>query len=239
MIGDKKYGIPEHYLLKCPQLDRQSWGSFTITLSDVDEDVGHTFVHFLYSGSYETLNSALDQGTSCVAREYRRSILVYKAARLYDLPGLEVLARKYIEQFGESLPLFDILRATRDAFSRLPKDESWLPSYIKRNLQQSFMSDRSIFKRDEIYSVLGEDHDFDKAVMRMIVDIYSTDLQLLEDKCIAKSIPLKSAPLIRILPERLSLVRILLTTGLRALPKSLLPKSLLRKRLLLKRTDRI
>ena len=96
------------------------------------------------------------------------------------------------------------------------------------------MADRSIFKRDEIYSILGEDRDFDKTVMRMIVDIYSTDLQLLEDKCIAKSIPLKSAPLIRILPERHSLVLILLTTGLRALPKSLLWK-----RLLLKRTDRI
>ena len=127
-----------------------------------------------------------------MAREYRRSILIYNTARLYDLPGLEILARMYIEQFGETLSVFDMLRATRDVFSKLPKDEAWLPSYIKRNLQQTFMSDRSIFKRDEIYSVLGEDRDFDKAIMRIIVDIYSTDLQLLENKCVTKEPPTKA-----------------------------------------------
>ena len=80
-------------------------------------------------------NSALEQGTFCVGRGYRRIIQVYKATRLYDLPNLVILARKYIERFGEALSVLDILRAARDIFPKLPKDKIWLPSYIKRNLQ--------------------------------------------------------------------------------------------------------
>ena len=70
-----------------------------------------------------------------MGRGYRRIIQVYKATRLYDLPNLVILARKYIERFGEALSVLDILRAARDIFPKLPKDKIWLPSYIKRNLQ--------------------------------------------------------------------------------------------------------
>ncbi len=131
-IGNKKYCIPGNCLRKCPQFEQQSFLYSYITLPDIHEDVGHTFVHFLYSGYYETINSSLGEGTPSVAREYKRSVLVYQASRTYQLPALEAFARDYIERLGEELSITDILRITREVFSKLPDDETWLPNYIER-----------------------------------------------------------------------------------------------------------
>ena len=38
-------------------------------MSNVDEDVGHTVVHFLYTGGYETVSLPLAEGTSNLGRE--------------------------------------------------------------------------------------------------------------------------------------------------------------------------
>lgn len=149
---------------------------------DIHEDIGHTFVHFLYSGSYETIISPLGRGVDCIAREYRRSVLVYEAARTYDIPDLEALARKYIEHFGMALSLFDVLRTIKEVFSKLPEDESWVPLYVKQKLKQSFLIDESIFTGDEFFGILGEDRYFSNTVFKMIIDIYSTRLQLLESQ---------------------------------------------------------
>ncbi|EGE86661.2 hypothetical protein BDDG_09608 [Blastomyces dermatitidis ATCC 18188] len=111
MIGCKKYIISGCYLWKYPQWNRNlTWNPY-ITLPDVDEDIGHTLVHFLYTGIYETLGSAPDPDISCTAREFRKSALVYHIARTYNLPELETLAKKYIEHFEESISIFNILQA--------------------------------------------------------------------------------------------------------------------------------
>jgi hypothetical protein len=72
----------------------------------VNEDVGHTVVHFLCTGNYETLRTASEPGASKMEIEFRRSMLVYQAAREYDLYDLETYAKKYIEVFGESMSSF-------------------------------------------------------------------------------------------------------------------------------------
>lgn len=187
-IGNKSYGIPEYYFRKVPRLSNKlsTWDSY-ITLSDIHEDIGHTIVHFLYSGSYETIISPLDRGVDCIAREYRRSVLVYEAARTYDIFDLEALARRYIEHFGEALSLFDVLRTAKEVFSTLPDDESWLPHYIKQKLEQSFLVDKSIFTDDEFFGILGEDRYFSNAIFKMSLEIYSTRLQLLESRLAHKS----------------------------------------------------
>jgi hypothetical protein len=46
-------------------------------LHDIYEIAGHTLVHFLYSGEYETINVPLNEDTSDIAREYKRSIFIY------------------------------------------------------------------------------------------------------------------------------------------------------------------
>ncbi|KAF4264834.1 hypothetical protein CNMCM8812_003392 [Aspergillus fumigatus] len=142
-------------------------------LSKVNEEVGHTVVHFLCTGNYETLRTAFEPGASKIGIEFRRSMLVYQAAKEYDLYDLETYAKKYIEVFGESMSIFDIMEAAREIYSKLPKDEIWLTGYIYKQLQIAFSLDRNIFQRVDLYDGVGKDPNFDKDVMRMVVNIYS------------------------------------------------------------------
>ena len=139
----------------------------------MDEEVGHTVVHFLCTGNYETLRTASEPGAFKMAIEYRRSMLVYQAAREYDLYDLETYAKKYIEMFGELMSIFDRMEAAREIYSKLPQDETWLASYINKQLRIAFSLDTNIFQRENFYDGVGKDPIFDKAVMRMVVNIYS------------------------------------------------------------------
>ncbi|GIJ84987.1 hypothetical protein Asppvi_003842 [Aspergillus pseudoviridinutans] len=181
-IGDKSYGIPGQYLRKCPQLDRDWSSDPNLTLTDVHEDAGHTFANFLYTGTYETTRSTLDHGTSRVATEFRRSVLVYQASRTYGLPILEALARRYLEYFGESIPILDIIIAAREVFPKLPDDETWFPSYIKRRLQQSLGTGGLKFIVKELSSCIAGEERFGFIIMKMMLDILAARLQRLDDE---------------------------------------------------------
>jgi hypothetical protein len=100
-------------------------------------------------------------------------MLVYQVAREYDSYDLETYAKKYIEMFGESMSIFDIMEAAREVYSKLPKDETWLDKYINKQLRIVFSTDTNIFQREEFYLDVGKDSVFDNTVMRMVVNIYS------------------------------------------------------------------
>ncbi|CAI7576946.1 unnamed protein product [Penicillium discolor] len=151
-------------------------------MPNVDEDVGHTVLHFLYTGGYETVLSPLDEGASDLAREYKRSVLVYYASRTWGLTDLEILAKQKMEHLDEDLPILEILRVMRDVFSSLPADETWLPSYIRGNLQRSPKPEDPGLDLHEFYNILGQDHQFDNAVMKMILEMLSIRLCSIKDQ---------------------------------------------------------
>ena len=98
---------------------------------------------------------------------------------------MEELAKKYIEKLGGSVPIFSILQATRKVYSKLPHGECWLHDYLYTKLQAAFALDESTFKCDEFYCSFGEDHLLDRAVMRMLINIYTdkiSSLHSLEDQ---------------------------------------------------------
>lgn len=142
-------------------------------MSDVYEDVGHTVVHFLYTGGYETVSSPLDEGTSDLAREYKRSVLVYHASRAWGLADLEAFSQQRMLHLDEELPMLEILRIMRDVFSSLPADETWLLGYIQGNLQRSLKPNDLGLGLQEFYDVIGQDHQFDNAVKKIIIEILS------------------------------------------------------------------
>ncbi|KAK9607401.1 hypothetical protein V6Z93_000947 [Aspergillus fumigatus] len=172
-IGHRTYRIPVCYIQNYPQFSSpQPWEPH-YTLSEVDDEVGHTIVHFLCTGNYETLRTASETGVSKIAIEYRRSMLVYEAANKYGLYDLKAYAKKYIEMFGKSMSIFDRMEAAREIYSKLPKDEIWLTGYIYKQLQIAFSLDRNIFQRVDFYDGVGKDPNYDKDVMKMVVNIYS------------------------------------------------------------------
>jgi hypothetical protein len=130
-------------------------------------------VHFLYTGQYETLGSTPDENISSLDLEYQRSVQAYHAARTYGLNGLEDMATKYIKSLGESMSIFKILRVAQTVFSRLPEDDTWFHDYLQQNLQNALVHDGNLFKKDELHDAFGGDPVLYKAVMKMMVDIYS------------------------------------------------------------------
>lgn len=146
-------------------------------LSDISGDVAHTFVNFLYTGTYQTIDDPVALDSSGIAEEYRKAVLVYQAARIHELPCLEALAKHYIELFGEEVAMSDMLRTTRGVFSALPDDEDWLPKYIERSLQRQLKVEGSDSNLEELYQVLGRVHGFDLAVMKMVFRLQSAELQ--------------------------------------------------------------
>ncbi|KAJ5709035.1 hypothetical protein N7493_010369 [Penicillium malachiteum] len=152
-LGKKRYSLLGCFIRKYPQFDRQLLWHTSIDLSDVHKDVGYTIVHFLYSESYKTIDSPLDEGESKIAREYKKAVLAYRASRTYKLPALESLAKRYIKLFGEAMATSDILQITREVFPKFSKDETWLPNHIKPNLQQFSISGESDTDLDALNTI--------------------------------------------------------------------------------------
>jgi hypothetical protein len=181
VIGNKRYGLPESFLREYPEFPPRSPFSSIITLQDVHEDAGHSLVHFLYSGNYETINSPLNEDTSDIAREYRRSVFVCQASRKYGLTALEALAQHYIQRFSDELSLSDILREGSNVFSNLPEGETWFPNFIKGQLQRLLKPSELACNLDELYKSLGQNDHFDSTVLKVVVEILSVRLRSLSE----------------------------------------------------------
>jgi hypothetical protein len=130
----------------------------------------------LYSGSYETINSPLEEGEPGITREYRRAVLAYQASRAYKLPALEALAKRYMELFSETMATPEILQITMEVFSKLPEDETWFSNHIRSSLEQWLAPRESTTNFDLLYKVLGQDHSFDNVVTKMMLEILSSRL---------------------------------------------------------------
>ncbi|KAL2835853.1 hypothetical protein BJY01DRAFT_252294 [Aspergillus pseudoustus] len=175
VIGTKRYGIPVYYLKSIPRVKRQLDWSPEVVLDDVEEDIGHTVIHFLYTGRYETLDSGHH-----LAAEYRRGAQAYKAARRYDLFGLEAAARQQIEYFGPHVQLQTILETAREVLPDLPADETWFKNYLKEYFASSFAESRDFFRQEEFVNAIGQSTAFDKTIRRFTVDILFARISELE-----------------------------------------------------------
>ncbi|KAL2821431.1 hypothetical protein BDW59DRAFT_174159 [Aspergillus cavernicola] len=180
-VGNKNYSIPENYI-QGHLLQTRQYRNSRIILEDINADIGHTILHFLYKGEYETIaDREIHPDTSRVELEYKRSVQVYYAARKYEIHGLETLAQNYIESLSESLSVFQILQGARMIFSRLSEDETWFHDYLHSKLSSSFANDETIFQLDEFYNEIVDDPVLSKAVMRIVVTAFTTKLSRLRN----------------------------------------------------------
>lgn len=90
--------------------------------------------------------------------------------RTWGLADLEVISQQKMLHLDEELPVLEILRIMRDVFSSLPAGETWLPGYIQGNLERSLRPNDPGLGLQGFYNVIGQDHQFDNAVMKMIIE---------------------------------------------------------------------
>jgi hypothetical protein len=102
-----------------------------------------------------------------------------------------------MQHFDNELSIIEILRVMRDVFSSLPAGETWLPSYIQENLQRQLKPNDPGLGLREFYDIIGQDHQFDNAVMKLIIEILSMRIFSMKDQR-GKSLPKINDVLIRL-----------------------------------------
>ncbi|PGG95229.1 hypothetical protein AJ80_10002 [Polytolypa hystricis UAMH7299] len=162
-VGCEDYTIPRHYLERSPKLVSKLGFTRTISLSHYNADTVHTLVHYLYEGEYQTLKQP------DLTMEYRRSVLVYCAARSLELNGLATLARGRIEGFDKDLPIFDILDMVKEVYPQLLQDETWLHDYLATKIMTAFARDGSLFTQEYFLHRIREP--FTRALVKIIMKI--------------------------------------------------------------------
>ena len=147
-----------------------------IELPDVDEDIGHTLVHYLYTGKYELLGLDVWDGK---LSKYQKSIRLYCVARKYGLGGLAKLAQNHTESVKKGktkgISIFNVLDIAKEVYGKLPDDEVWFPSYLKQEINVAYENDGGLFTSEAFLKRFGDRKKLDKFLLKCVVEIY-TDL---------------------------------------------------------------
>jgi hypothetical protein len=106
----KEYHVAQSLLQSPTWVSHGSSPSNTyIDLHFVDSNTGHILIHYLYTGTYQTLANT---GTTVVgerAIEFQRAVSTYMVAKASLLEGLRQLAIDKIEQLGVGMKAPDII----------------------------------------------------------------------------------------------------------------------------------
>ncbi|KAK4074444.1 uncharacterized protein Triagg1_5040 [Trichoderma aggressivum f. europaeum] len=131
--------IPPHLLSQSPKLAAM-YEADELNFPDVPSDVGHTIIHFLYTGTYQPLQAEYSGAIKALAVEFSISIRTYNAAKTYALPILAELAKVEVERVGEMLQVTRVFEILRNVCPDVDSDEVWLRQFLKNRLK-SFLRD--------------------------------------------------------------------------------------------------
>jgi hypothetical protein len=129
----QSYYVPKVLLQSLGELSNNDPWNRAISLPDVDADSGHVIVHFLHTGTYQTLvEEGEDVTTSLSAsKEFLKAALVCVAAKKYKLTDLEGLAREEMEQCGTDVSIMELVKLiSEDTFGVLCSDSPWLQDFV-------------------------------------------------------------------------------------------------------------
>ncbi|GKZ50898.1 hypothetical protein AbraIFM66951_004590, partial [Aspergillus brasiliensis] len=190
------YTIPQYYLRPfdtllgdpdCLQYQYYAAKPFHLELV-IDPQSAHTFVHYLYTGQYETLETSFeDLQTSddipeiISARdsiEFDRAVHTYVAAVQYCIPGLRKMAQEFMARFATRLSIQAILRTIRRVYSSLSEGTSaciWLEDFVRGRLSIAFNgTERRLRQMMKEYEV-GNDTLFDRFVVDEVLALYERE----------------------------------------------------------------
>jgi len=191
MGSDEEHEIPAKYLQKYPRIfdllgPRMHEGFIHLRLSGISRRIVHTIVHFMYTGEYETIETDdqvqyFDEPQN-VREEFKKSVEVYHAAKKYEVYGLQALAEKYMEHFGESMTSKEVISSTKSAFLDLPRGEIWLPNYVRKVIERELVPGKS---DANIRAIVGKRNlegptNFNAAILWMVIDILSARVHSLQ-----------------------------------------------------------
>jgi hypothetical protein len=151
----------------------------------VDENTGHVLVHYLYTGTYQTLNNIDVSPIEGVNIEFKSAILAYVAAKTYKLHDLQQLAKHQIEHFGADMHIFNIIDTIKEDSPKLLDDTDWFHDYLKGKAKIAFEADHTIFARDDFFDRINHGA-LGRLLIKCVVELYNDKvLRLLNTERVA------------------------------------------------------
>ncbi|KIW06417.1 uncharacterized protein PV09_02868 [Verruconis gallopava] len=143
-----------------------------IELPDVDEEVAHTLIHFIYTQQYQSLGLGGIPENVRAKAEFKRSILAYFAARLCEISTLEVLTKEKMEHFSKRISIYDVQEIITSVATKLPKDDIWFPEHLYRWVKGILRENDTIVSQERLLNVVGKCPLFDKALFKSVAEMY-------------------------------------------------------------------
>jgi hypothetical protein len=143
----------------------------SIILDTVDESIGHTLIHFIYTGRYQILGLGIAPAEHKAATEFKRNVLAYCAARLCGIAKLEEFAKAKTEELQKELSIFDLQRISQEISSKLPHHDNWFSIAIQRWIKTRLTDDVMLLTDERLPEIIGKSTVFDRAVVKSLIDI--------------------------------------------------------------------
>ncbi|KAL2169245.1 hypothetical protein VTG60DRAFT_6325 [Thermothelomyces hinnuleus] len=162
--------VPLEILKKSPKLH----AAYELRLPElpaIPEGVGHVLVHYLHTGTYDSLKPKPTDAMSKQICELKTSIQAYAAARTYDLPELMRLAEAKIEKYGKGIPLPALLEVARDAYPNLTEGDAWFLNYLRSRIRPHLKDPKSLMGSnllDQISGILSPN----RVLLRTVLELF-------------------------------------------------------------------
>jgi hypothetical protein len=140
-------------------------------LPDMDKSIGHPLVHYLYTGTYQTLDDLNCSPAEQTHSEFKTAVLVYATAKKHELHGLEELAKDRIEHFGAELDIHDVVETIKDEYSKLLGDSTWFLDYLKEKTRAAFEVDHTVFTKVDFFGRI-DDAALTKVLAKCVMELY-------------------------------------------------------------------
>jgi hypothetical protein len=174
-IGEKEtYHVPEgiaNQIVSLPQR-RDKSNPHVATFPEIDDRISHTFIHYLYTGQYQTLKASTAHGVPEGRIEYERSLLAYRAGSQCGLKGLAEHGKKYLRSFEKDIHVFDVLSLARRHIPRITEDV-WFSEYLTAKILENFEAEEDLFEQEGFFKEFGEAPDFDKFLAKAMAKLYA------------------------------------------------------------------
>ena len=177
---DQSYYVPEVLLQTLRNCSSYDPFGRTVDLPDLDADSAHVIVHFLHTGTYQTLADDEDLTSFIASKEFRKAILILSAAKKYGLPELQQLAKVEVEQRCAHMDIAEIVQAVNEEFFTLPQDDtSWMKELVSQKAEKAFKYDDTVFSAD-FFSTIGS-HTLSGFLAQSLVRLYQKQVAELRE----------------------------------------------------------
>ncbi|OHF03799.1 hypothetical protein CORC01_00661 [Colletotrichum orchidophilum] len=163
------FRVPSNLL--CQELENirhRSHGE--IRLKHIPDEAGHVLIHFLHTGSWQTLRVKESLDATKDTSHLNISLHVYAASQAYKLPLLAELGKENISLSAEALPALEVLLLASDACNSLGEDDPWFSAFIKRRTRQLF-EDSSSINQSGLLGCFDNATIFSKLLVKSLIEI--------------------------------------------------------------------